>query len=380
LKPSERKKLFEIADKIERNTENLNSNDINTDIRLKENDIMSKDKFYEVDLKMLREAVMNETTHMKETDLQEIMNSVYEQEEEADLAALFGSEDMGDVEEVEIDDDDVEAEVEVDVDEVEADLPDEIEDALDALEGAIAAVLGKAETGLEDLEGELEGDEEVEVDVEEEEIVSEVYEVDPKMLRRELSRMKRQIQEGKEGDSWGGKGDSKAGVGNAYGGKGPKKMGHQKSFGGGTPGKDAFVDPPNLNVLKEMRAKMRDAARKNRSMQEKLNKYRSAVQTLREQLEDLNLFNAKLLYVNKLLQNKSINESQKKSVIRALDQAQSLKEAKMLYKSLTESFTQNAKSTLSESRTRGSSSKAITSSSAKPMNEVNRWATLAGLK
>ena len=36
---------------------------------------------------------------------------------------------------------------------------------------------------------------------------------------------------------------------------------------------------------------------------------------IREQLEDLNLFNAKLLYVNKLLQNKNLSESAKKSVL-----------------------------------------------------------------
>ena len=50
LSDEERQKLFEIADKIERNANNLTSNDINKDIRLKENDTMSKDKFYEVDL------------------------------------------------------------------------------------------------------------------------------------------------------------------------------------------------------------------------------------------------------------------------------------------------------------------------------------------
>jgi len=420
LSKSEQQKLFEIADKIERNTENLNSNDINNDIRLKESNNMSKEKFYEVDLNMLREAVMNEewggksnedprrdghrvpgnadyTDNWLEEDLdddslEEIAASLNEQEED-DISALFADVDVDVEDDVDVDVEDMEIEAEVDVE--SGDMPAAIEDALDALENAIASVIGDAEGSLEDAEEDLEGDEEdlegdeedlegdEEIDIEvEDEVMSEVYDIDPRTLRRELARMKRQIREGKVGDNWGGKGDSKVGKGNSYGGKGPKKIGWQKSFGGGTPGKDPFVDPPSLNVLKEMRAKMRDAARYNRSMQEKLNKYRGAVQTLREQLEDLNLFNAKLLYVNKLLQNKSLQEGQKKSIIRALDQAQTLKETKMLYKSLTESLTQAKKSTLSESRTRGSSSRATTSSSAKPnaMNEVNRWATLAGLK
>jgi hypothetical protein len=421
LSDKERQKLFEIADKIERNANNLTSNDINKDIRLKEKDNMSKDKFYEVDLKMLREAVLNEEwgsksgedprrdghrisgnadytgdwleedDEMSDDDLKEIMASLNEQGD--DISALFADVDVeeeGDEMDVEVEDEmDVEVEDEMDV-EVEGDdedLPEDIEDILDNLEDAIMSAINTPrdiEVDIEQVDVEEE-DEEVEVDddveVDEEEVaMNEVFEIDPRVLRRELSRMRRQIREGKVDHHFGGKGDAKAGVNNSYGGKGAKKLGWQKSFGGGTPGKDPFENPPNINVLKEMRAKMRDATRKNRSMQEKLNKYRSAVQTLREQLEDLNLFNAKLLYVNKLLQNKGLQEGQKKSIIRALDQAQTLKETKMLYKSLTESFMQDKKSTLSESRTRGSSSRATTSSSSKQMNEVNRWATLAGLK
>jgi len=422
LSDEERQKLFEIADKIERNANNLTSNGINSDIRLKENDNMSKDKFYEVDLKMLREAVMNEQgsygmgrdqrsrtrpgekdysghrgdisrsglshldymeedADLDDESLEEIMNSLNEQEGEdidVDVADLFGE-----------DEEDFDVDVDVDVEEEEeVDLPEPIEDALDSLEAAIASVLGGAEEAMAGAVGELEdeeaalGGEEVDVDVEEEEFMAEVFEIDPRLLKRELKRMRRKIREGKVGDNWGGKGEAKVGIDGSYGGKGKGKAGVKGAFGGGKEGKDAFVNPPKLNVLKEMRAKMRDAARHNRSMQEKLNKYRSAVQTLREQLEDLNLFNAKLLYVNKLLQNKSLQEGQKKSIIKALDQANSLNEAKMLYKGLTESFTSGGRKSINESRTRGSSSRATTSSSSNQsaMGEVNRWATLAGLK
>jgi len=101
-------------------------------------------------------------------------------------------------------------------------------------------------------------------------------------------------------------------------------------------------------------------------------------------LEELNLFNAKLLYVNKLLQNKSLNESQKKSVIKALDEAQSLQEAKSLYTSITQTLGGTAtKKTLSESRILGSSSKSTTSSqpfkATSTNNELSRWQKLAGL-
>ena len=75
----------------------------------------------------------------------------------------------------------------------------------------------------------------------------------------------------------------------------------ETAFGGGS----VKGDPLNvkLNALSES---LRKEQRRNRALTGKLDEYRGAVETLREQLTDLNLFNAKLLYVNKLLQNKNI--------------------------------------------------------------------------
>ena len=133
-----------------------------------------------------------------------------------------------------------------------------------------------------------------------------------------------------------------------------------------------------------MKHALRNQRRQNTSLQNKLTKYRGAVNTLREQLEELNLFNAKLLYVNKLLQNKQISESQKRSIVQALDEAKDLREAKVLYKSLTESFAQSKTSgrgSLTESVRYGGSSRTTRSaSSQQATGEVNRWARLAGLK
>jgi uncharacterized phage infection (PIP) family protein YhgE len=147
--------------------------------------------------------------------------------------------------------------------------------------------------------------------------------------------------------------------------------------------KDAISESTSNNKnLKEAKNTIRQLRRSNRAQTEKLNKYRGAVKTLREQLEDLNLFNAKLLYVNKLLQNKGLTESHKKSIIRALDEAQSLVETKALYKSLTESLSQPKKK-LNESTKFGSASRTTTSSSSKDSqtsNEFKRWQNLAGIK
>jgi hypothetical protein len=237
---------------------------------------------------------------------------------------------------------------------------------------------GEESLEMPELEDEAEGEDELS-DPEDamEESLQEVFDVDPQMLRKELANIRRQLKEANVDHNFGGKGESKAGVKGAYGGNGAKKLGYQKSFGGGAEGQDPFVNPPQINKLNEA---IRKLSRKNRAQIEKLNKYRSAVQTLREQLEDLNLFNAKLLYVNKLLQNKGLTESQKKSVIKALDEAKNLNETKALYTSLTESLSTPKKS-LNESTRYGSSSKVTTSSASKnAAGELSRWQTLAGLK
>ena len=165
-------------------------------------------------------------------------------------------------------------------------------------------------------------------DEEEGDPAEESFVVDANMLREELARVRQALREGKVDHHFGGKGGGKAGVDGAFGGRGKKNAGVKGAFGGGREGQDVFVNPPSS--LKKLNEAIRELSRQNRAQKEKLNKYRSAVQTLREQLEDLNLFNAKLLYVNKLLQNKSLTESQKKSVIKALDESTSLNEAKSI--------------------------------------------------
>ena len=368
LNEAQKKELKNIASKINSRKRTLSAYKIsNKESNLKENSQM-KDKYYEVDLKALREAVESE-----------LSENLYEEEEEAHegadeeasleemLQELRLVLDLGeDIEEDQVpeelrgmldleDEEDEEVDLE---DEEDDDLEDEDEDQ-DAEEDAEEDFQALAEM----MDSELDDDEMVEVDEE--------------VLAEEILRIRKMVREGKMDYQFGGKGETKAGVDGSFGGKGSGKVGVKKSFGGGAEGQDAFVNPPTMNKLAEA---FRSERRKNRALDEKLKKYRSAVNTLREQLEDLNLFNAKLLYVNKLLQNKNLNESEKKSVIKALDEANSLREAKSLYKSLTETFTHGGKKTLAESRNRGSSSRTTTSSASKVgAPELDRWSRLAGL-
>jgi len=122
--------------------------------------------------------------------------------------------------------------------------------------------------------------------------------------------------------------------------------------------------------------------RNNRVLRGQLAEYRRATKSLRKQLTEMNLFNAKLLYVNKLLQNKGVTTGQRRSIIESIDKAKSLREVQLLYKSLTGSISKSK--TLSEStvrKTLGSSSRVIRGASPRrtASTEVDRWATLAGL-
>jgi len=108
-----------------------------------------------------------------------------------------------------------------------------------------------------------------------------------------------------------------------------------------------------------------------------------AIKAMKHELNEVNLLNAKLLYVNKIFKSKSLNESQKVRVLNAFDRATSVKEVENTYKTLNESIGEaSKKSSLKESV--GFASKPIGSAPARPIVEadihVTRWQQLAGIK
>ena len=107
------------------------------------------------------------------------------------------------------------------------------------------------------------------------------------------------------------------------------------------------------------------------------------IKTIQTELKEVNLFNAKLLYTNKIFKAKTLTESQKVKVLAAFDKAASVKEAKLVFETLSEGFKEK-KSPVNESLLRGSASRAAGVADRKPILEVNdqyaRWQTLAGIK
>ena len=74
----------------------------------------------------------------------------------------------------------------------------------------------------------------------------------------------------------------------------------------------------------------------NEGADEDLAEALAAVETLRGQLQEVNLLNAKLLYVNKVFKASNLTESQKVNVIAAFDKAETVKEVKLVFNTVSE--------------------------------------------
>ena len=183
-----------------------------------------------------------------------------------------------------------------------------------------------------------------------------VLEIDENMLREEIGKMKA-LREGEAKDM-------------------------ASHFGGGE-----ISSGVELNKLNEMKIKAAKVVRMNRTLESKLSQYKKALRGMKDQLTEMNLFNAKLLYANKLMQNRDLSMKQQRNIVESLDEAKTLGEAKILFESLSKTLTKSQKAqqnSLTESSTRkviSSSSKSVRS--AQSINEsvaLDRWATLAGIK
>ena len=118
-------------------------------------------------------------------------------------------------------------------------------------------------------------------------------------------------------------------------------------------------------------------------MKTTLKEYKDTIGFLREKLNEVNLLNAKLLFTNKLFRGFGLNNNQKLSVVEQFDRTKNLREIKLVYATLAESFKGNGNKRVNESK--GQASKAVAST--EPKKEVlsegaemkNRFKKLANL-
>jgi uncharacterized protein YoxC len=118
-------------------------------------------------------------------------------------------------------------------------------------------------------------------------------------------------------------------------------------------------------------------------VKKELNEAIKTIKALKHELNEINLFNAKLMYVNKIFKARNLSESQKTKVISAFDRSTSVKEVENTFRTLSESISAAPKkSSLKESV--GFASKAMGNAPARPIVEadafVTRWQQLAGIK
>ena len=94
-------------------------------------------------------------------------------------------------------------------------------------------------------------------------------------------------------------------------------------------------------------------------LKKEIQETRKVVKFMRAKLNEVNLLNAKLLFSNKLFRAFGLNNNQKLKVVENFDRTKNLREVKLVYATLAESFKSPKK--LSESVSKGSSSKPVSS-------------------
>lgn len=257
---------------------------------------------------------------------------------------------------------------------------------------------------LEDVGAELEDEgEALEDEGEAEELdLGEVYEIDPRMLKTELRKLRhrRRLAEQEVGRA------AAADPSLAHGGQDEgdvildvneddlinalaDELGDPSvpspQVGGSVRAGDAMPEAYRRRLRRrrvaEARRRRAAPSRKGRTRQNP--KTVAENRTLKRKLSEMNLFNAKLLYVNKLMQNRNVSSKQQRAIVEALDSAKTVREAKLVYDSLTRSL---KKKSLSE----GSTGRRILGSSSRPTQrgsspaaesgQTDRWAILAGIK
>ena len=126
-----------------------------------------------------------------------------------------------------------------------------------------------------------------------------------------------------------------------------------------------------------------DYKKKLKESEFKLNKAYSTIETIKTDLNEVNLLNAKLLYTNKIFRAKNLTESQKVKVLESFDKATNVKEAKLVFETLL-SEVKEKNISVTESRIGGASKAAGIAPTKKPILEINdqyaRWQHLAGIK
>ena len=129
----------------------------------------------------------------------------------------------------------------------------------------------------------------------------------------------------------------------------------------------------NRSLLQKLGAGAKGSVATGRAMeslQTELNEALKANEVLTEELNEVNLLNAKLLYTNRIFKSKNLTESQKVKVLSTFDKASTVNEAELVYETLNNTTFKSSKKSIKENL--GSASRSVgTTKTTKPIIETN---------
>tara|TARA_Y100001937_G_scaffold119345_1_gene174904 strand:+ start:12656 stop:13687 length:1032 start_codon:yes stop_codon:yes gene_type:complete len=123
-----------------------------------------------------------------------------------------------------------------------------------------------------------------------------------------------------------------------------------------------------------------------KKLAEEYNELKSIAMKMKDNLEEVNLSNAKLVYTNRVLNSVSLNERQKNKIVEALSNSRTVEEVKVIYETLQSTVgsapTKRGPESLSEAISRKSTTlpRRKTQKTVGSEHAVNRMQRLAGIK
>ena len=277
-----------------------------------------------------------------------------EDDEVEPVAPVEPEEEEPVAEEEEVSDEDEEAEEPVAEEEEISDEDDETVDELD-----LEAILRELEEDDEEEVSEEYEDEDTEdghEEVSENDVSSEIGDADNKVNddANDSSETGAQGPEGEGSDSESGKENDDDTVAESEAGT---------SIEDDEPQKEAEVDTEDIDLEEVLKAlseedEEEDSVEEVAKLKKEVKEHRDVVKYLRSKLNEVNLLNAKLLFSNKLFRAFGLSNEQKMKVVETFDRTKNIREIKLVYSTLAESF-QGTRKPIKESK--GSSSKAVAS-------------------
>ena len=299
----------------------------------------------EMDAEEMRDSEESEDQEeMRGMEEEEAEESEEMDEEEAEENEMDESEDAEEEDSVEESED---AEEEEKVEEEEAEESEMEEDELD-----LESVLAELEKDLDD-EDDIEEveDKEEEEKMDENDVSSDIGKADNKVADK--ANDSSSVGQGPEGEG----SDKKAGT----------ELGDHEIVKEEEDAEESDLDLDEVLKALTEEEDAEEEADKVEELQAELKETRDVVQFMRDKLNEVNLLNAKLLFSNKLFRAFGLNNNQKLKVVETFDRTKNLREVKLVYATLAESFKRPGKR-ISESVRKGSSSKPVRST--KPVKEV----------